>query len=86
MAVLALFFGLGFSEPASAEAGGFTLEGGAFVLNSFSLSSLGSSNSTSGWNLGIPPTVRAEWWTDRPEGWNFGVVAVPVFFFRSRMF
>lgn len=57
----------------------FIVEGGAFVLNSFSLSSYGNTNATDDWKLGPKPTVRFEWFTNKNSGWNYGVVAVPIF-------
>jgi hypothetical protein len=66
-----------FSEE-SPRQGLFEVEAGALFTNNMLLSGYNQANATSDWDS-FAPTARLEYWSVKKDGWNYGVVAQPLF-------
>ena len=78
-----------FSIPSFAREWEFQIEGGIINTTTMEIKGYGQNNATEGWES-IDPTVRLEFWSKNPDGWNFGSVLQPVYLrfkdtFRSQL-
>lgn len=55
-------------------------EGGVLTSQKIEVSSGTSGNATSGWNPSAVPTVRAEYWMNNPDSFDFGLTLSPLIF------
>jgi hypothetical protein len=63
-----------------ARAGEFVVEGGGLISPYFVLSDGNRPNAANGWDLGVIPTIRAEYWGNEDEDWKFGASILPFYF------
>jgi hypothetical protein len=55
-------------------------EGGVLTSQKISVSSGANPDATTGWNPGVVPTVRAEYWFNNPDDFDFGITLAPLVF------
>jgi hypothetical protein len=63
-----------------AHAGEFVVEGGGLISPYFVLSDGNRPNAANGWDLGVVPTIRAEYWGNEGSAWKFGASILPFYF------
>lgn len=62
------------------RAGTFIFEGGILSSQNISVSSGANPDATSGWDPGLVPTVRGEYWIAGPARFDFGLTVAPLVF------
>jgi len=67
-----------FSIQSFAREWEFQIEGGLLQTSLFDVQGFGQNNATEGWES-LDPTVRLEFWSKNPEGWNFGTALQPLY-------
>jgi len=66
--------------PTDVWADSIVFEGAALTSQSISVSSGTNSDATAGWNPGVVPTIRAEYWINNSDSFDFGLTLAPLVF------
>ncbi len=74
---LCVFF---FLPQTKLSAGNLVVEAGVLTSQKLSISSGSNRNATEGWGVGVIPSLRAEFWLQSADSFDFGVVLAPLLF------